>query len=61
VAEVSDGLVRSGALFNPGTSRPLLRHLASDLTQEEENWLLALVALEFKYNAPRRGGRQTFV
>jgi hypothetical protein len=61
VAEVSDGLIYSGALFDPGTSRSLLRNLASDLTQEEENWLLALVALEFKYNAPRRGGRRAFV
>jgi hypothetical protein len=61
VAEVSDGLVRSSALFDPGTSRPLLRNLVSDLTQEEENWLLALVALEFKYNAPRRGSRRAFV
>jgi hypothetical protein len=58
VAEVNDGLVRSGGLLTgSAASRPLLRNLASDLSPEEENWLLALVALELYYSALRHRNR----
>ena len=47
VAEVNDGLVRSGGLLTgSAATRPLVRNLVPDLTPGEENWLLALVALE---------------
>ena len=58
VAEVNDGLVRGGGLLTGSAAgRPLLRNLASDLTPEEETWLLALVALELYHSALRHRNR----
>jgi hypothetical protein len=59
VAEVNDVLVRGGDYFFGGdyARRPLLRNLASNLTREEENWLLALVALELYNDALRYRNR----
>lgn len=58
VAEVSDSLVRSGGLLaSRAAGRPLVRNLPPDLTQEEENWLMALVALELYYDAVRARSR----
>lgn len=58
VAEINDGLVRSGGLLTGNAaSRPLVRSLAPDLTLEEENWLLALIALELYYSALRHRNR----
>jgi len=51
VAEVNDTLVRGGEFLLDGGARPLVRNLTPDLTQEEESWLLALVALELYYDA----------
>jgi len=58
VAEVNDGLVRGGGLLTGNAaSRPLMRNLVPDLTSQEENWLLALVALELYYSALRHRNR----
>jgi len=58
MAEVNDGLVRGGGLLTgSAASRPLLRNLSPDLTPEEEDWLLALVALELYYDALRHRNR----
>jgi hypothetical protein len=62
VAEVNDGLVRSGGLLTgSAASRPLVRNLAADPTPEEENWLLALVALELYHSALRHRNRSRSV
>lgn len=63
VAELNDGLVwRKGSwgiFTGEATHRPLIRRLAPDLTDEETDWLLALVGVELIYNARRanRSGR----
>jgi hypothetical protein len=59
IAELNDALDRSGGLFRSGAAqRPLVRLLEPSLTGEEENWLLALVALELYYSAQRYRSRQ---
>lgn len=57
VAEVNDTLVRGGEFLLDGGARPLVRNLTPDLTPEEENWLLALVALELYHDAIRHRKR----
>jgi hypothetical protein len=54
IAEVNDALNWGGGLFNAGDARrQLVRVKIESLTTEEENWLLALVAVELYYNALR--------
>lgn len=58
VAEVSDSLNRGGGPFSAGEAgRPLIRLCVADLTDEEENWLLALVGAELYYAALRARNR----
>ena len=46
VAEVNDGLARSGPWSGDAARRPLVRNLAPNLTPDEESWLLAIAGLE---------------
>ena len=58
VAGVNDALIRSSGLFaGSAATRPLVRNLVPDLTPGEENWLLALVALELYHSADRYRNR----
>lgn len=59
IAEVNDGLILrgSGLLVGSAASRPLVQNLTPTLTPEEENWLLALVALELYCDALRHRNR----
>jgi hypothetical protein len=58
LAEINDALDRSGGLLRSGaTQRPLLRLAEPELTTEEENWLLALVAVELYHSALRHRSR----
>lgn len=54
IAEVNDALIWGNAPFKTDAAqRPLIRLSVAALTAEEENWLLALVALELYYDALR--------
>ena len=60
VAEVNDGLVRSGPSWNDSAARrPLVRNLAPDLSPDEESWLLAIAGLEFYRCALRQRNRSS--
>ncbi len=58
VAEVNDGLSRSGPWSGDAARRPLVRNLAPDLSRDEENWLLAIAGLEFYHCAVRWRNRR---
>jgi hypothetical protein len=58
VAELNDVLIPGRPLFDTDPAhRPLIRNLASSPSQEEENWLLALIGLELYYDAIRHRSR----
>ncbi len=58
IAEVSDGLNWGGGpLGRDDARRPLIRLRGTELTYEEENWLLSVVAMELYYSALRQRSR----